>query len=128
VVLDTPGVRAVGLFDPGTGSPDDDPGPGAGRFGADAGLDRVFAEIDVLAGRCRFADCAHDREPGCAVRAALATGELSARRFDSWCKLRRELDGEAHRREVRLAAESGARWKGQYQQRRAARWVRHSHG
>jgi ribosome biogenesis GTPase len=124
VVLDTPGVRAVGLFDAGADPLDEDPGPGAARFDAAAGLDRVFAEIDRLSRGCRFTDCAHDHEPGCAVREGLATGELSARRFDSWRKLRRELDREALRRDVRLVAEA-VRGQGrqQYQRRRAARQV-----
>jgi ribosome biogenesis GTPase len=110
VVLDTPGVRAVGLFD-----------------SAD-GLDRVFAEIDRLAEGCRFDDCDHDREPGCAVLAALATGELSARRLDSWRKLRRELDRESRRRGVRLISEARAMGRQQYQRRRAARRVGYRHG
>jgi ribosome biogenesis GTPase len=86
-ILDTPGIRAVGLFD------------------STAGLDRVFAEIDQIAGNCRFTDCSHDLEPGCAVREALATGELSARRLASWRALRRESDWEARRRDARLVAE-----------------------
>jgi ribosome biogenesis GTPase / thiamine phosphate phosphatase len=79
LVLDTPGLRGVGL-----------------QEGA-AGLDRAFAEIDGLAALCRFDDCRHEREPGCAVGAALATGELSARRLDSWRRLHRELNWQAGR-------------------------------
>ena len=93
-VLDTPGVRAVGLLD-----------------GA-AGLDRAFADIDALATDCRYGDCAHDAEPGCAVRAALAAGELTARRYDSWRRLRRELAFETRRRETRSAAERRGGWRG----------------
>jgi ribosome biogenesis GTPase len=80
LVLDTPGLRGVGLQD-----------------GAD-GLDRAFADIDELSALCRFGDCQHEREPGCAVGAALATGELSARRLDSWRRLHRELNWQAGRR------------------------------
>ncbi|KXK61136.1 GTP-binding protein EngC [Micromonospora rosaria] len=86
-LVDTPGVRAVGLLD------------GAG------GLDRAFADIAALAAACRYADCAHTVEPGCAVRSALRSGELTARRWESWCRLQREVTVESRRRQARLAAE-----------------------
>ncbi|WBB80113.1 ribosome small subunit-dependent GTPase A [Micromonospora sp. WMMD882] len=93
-VLDTPGVRAVGLLD-----------------GAD-GLDHAFADVVALARACRFTDCGHAVEPGCAVRAALDSGELTARRWESWRKLQRELAFESRRREVRLAADRrGPGWR-----------------
>jgi ribosome biogenesis GTPase len=82
LILDTPGMRELGLVD------------------ASDGVARVFegvaAEVDALAQACRFKDCAHGREPGCAVRAALDDGRLEAARFESWRKLQRE---EAHERE-----------------------------
>ncbi|MGC4896028.1 ribosome small subunit-dependent GTPase A [Micromonospora sp. DT31] len=93
VVLDTPGVRAVGLLD------------------GVAGLDRTFADIAALATGCRYADCGHDGEPACAVRAALDDGELPARRWESWRKLQRELAFESRRREVRLAADRRGGWR-----------------
>ncbi|EEP70790.1 ribosome small subunit-dependent GTPase A [Micromonospora sp. ATCC 39149] len=93
-VLDTPGVRAVGLLD-----------------GA-AGLDRAFTDITELAAGCRYGDCAHDAEPGCAVRDALAAGELTVRRYDSWRRLQREVASESRRREARLAAERRGGWRG----------------
>ena len=92
-VLDTPGVRAVGLLD-----------------GAE-GLARTFPDVDELAARCRFRDCAHRREPDCAVRAALETGQLSYRRWQNWQKLQRELAYQARRKDARLAAEHRAAWK-----------------
>lgn len=82
-VLDTPGVRAVGLLD-----------------GTD-GLARAFAEVVALIEECRFRDCRHDGEPGCAVRAALAAGELSPRRWESWLRLHREVAYESDRRRAR---------------------------
>ncbi|MFC4106152.1 ribosome small subunit-dependent GTPase A [Micromonospora zhanjiangensis] len=85
-VLDTPGIRAVGLLD------------------AADGLDRTFSDVAELVAACRFADCAHQSEPGCAVRAALACGELSGRRWESWLKLQRETAYETRRREARLSA------------------------
>ena len=92
-VLDTPGLRAVGLLD------------------AEDGLDRTFTDVTELITRCRFADCGHRGEPGCAVRAALASGELPVRRWESWQKLQRELAFVARRKDARLAAEERARWK-----------------
>ncbi|MEV7229209.1 MULTISPECIES: ribosome small subunit-dependent GTPase A [Polymorphospora] len=92
-VLDTPGVRAVGLLD------------------AAGGLDQAFADIAELAAGCRFGDCAHNGEPGCAVRAALESGDLTGRRWESWRKLQREVAFETRRRDARVAAEHRARWK-----------------
>ncbi len=92
-VLDTPGIRAVGVFD------------------GDEGLDRAFADIEELAGMCRFKDCAHSGEPDCAVWAAVETGELSHRRLESWRKLERELHWQTRRRQARLSAQQLAEWK-----------------
>jgi ribosome biogenesis GTPase len=105
VVLDTPGVREVGLFD------------------SEDGLDRVFADVDVLAEACRFADCRHETEPACAVRAAVEAGDLPVRRLDSWRRLQREVSWQRRRRDVRLAAEARDDW-----QRRAARIPRRDSG
>jgi ribosome biogenesis GTPase len=79
-VLDTPGIRAVGLVDQA------------------AGLDRAFADLTGLAQDCRFRDCRHEHEPGCAVLAAVEVGELSPRRVASWHKLQRELAYQERRR------------------------------
>ena len=68
-LLDTPGMRELQLAD------------------AAAGVAGVFADIGDLAARCRFADCTHDAEPGCAVRAAVAAGTLDAVRLARWRKL-----------------------------------------
>lgn len=73
VLIDTPGIRSLGLWDSGNG------------------ISASFGDVEALAGECRFNDCAHDREPGCAVRAALETGELPERRWASYRKLQREL-------------------------------------
>ncbi|MGH3646023.1 MAG: ribosome small subunit-dependent GTPase A [Micromonosporaceae bacterium] len=86
-VLDTPGLRSVGLFDTG------------------AGLDAAFADIEALAAGCRFADCAHLAEPDCAVREAVESGDLPQRRLSSWRKLQREYEWERRRRRRRESAE-----------------------
>ncbi|GAB2836925.1 ribosome small subunit-dependent GTPase A [Actinocorallia aurea] len=87
VLLDTPGLRGVGLHDAGEG------------------LDRTFAEITGLAEDCRFGDCAHATEPGCAVLAAVEDGRLTRRRLDSYHRLQRENAYTASRADARLRAE-----------------------
>lgn len=72
LVIDTPGMRALGMWD------------------VTEGLDESFADVAALAERCRFRNCTHRSEPGCAVRAALAEGSLPQARWDSYCKLRQE--------------------------------------
>lgn len=93
VLIDTPGVRGVGLV----AAPD--------------ALDATFADVAGFAARCRFGDCAHVTEPGCAVRAAVEDGDLPRRRLESWRKLQREAAHAARRTDARLAAEERARWK-----------------
>lgn len=87
VLVDTPGLREVGLWQ----AAPDGGGPGGG------GVARTFPEITALLDQCRFADCTHRREPGCAVLAALADGRITEERLASWRKLRRELDRLAAR-------------------------------
>jgi ribosome biogenesis GTPase len=80
LMIDTPGMRELALwFD------DDDERP-------------RFDDVDAIAARCRFADCRHQREPGCAVRAAVAAGELAAERLAGFHKLAAELASSAARR------------------------------
>ncbi|PLY01327.1 MAG: ribosome small subunit-dependent GTPase A, partial [Desulfuromonas sp.] len=74
LLIDTPGMRELGIV------------------GVGDGVDASFSELAQLASRCRYADCSHAHEPGCAVRAAIETGELSAERFASYLKLRKESD------------------------------------
>ena len=85
VLLDTPGLRAVALWD------------------ADEGLSRVFGDIEKLALACRFADCTHKSEPGCAVREAIGRGELDAARVEHYARLDDELDETARRRDAQIA-------------------------
>ncbi len=92
-LIDTPGLRGIGLV-----------------ADADA-LGTTFADVVELAERCRFRDCGHAREPGCAVRAALEAGELSERRLASWRKLEREAAYQERRTDARAAAQEKARWK-----------------
>ena len=72
MLIDTPGMRELGVL------------------GATDGVDQGFGEIAALAARCRYADCTHEREPGCAVIAAVEKGELDADRYANYRKLKKE--------------------------------------
>jgi len=92
LVLDTPGMRELALW------ADED------------ALDATFVDVDDIAVRCRFSDCRHDGEPGCAVRAAVEDGVLDEDRLASWRKLQKELAHLARKQDVRLQAEERKRW------------------
>jgi ribosome biogenesis GTPase len=68
-----------------------------------------FSDIDELAAQCRFGDCAHAREPGCAVRAALESGALEPARLDSYLKLRGEVEAQAESLETQLKRKAHAK-------------------
>jgi ribosome biogenesis GTPase len=93
LIIDTPGIRRVGLYE------------------MSQGVDLVFADIEELAGGCRFDDCGHDSEPGCAVQEAVASGELPERRLQSWRKLQREAAWMASRTDARLRKDMESKWK-----------------
>jgi ribosome biogenesis GTPase len=92
VLIDTPGLRELQLWE------------------TDGGLDKAFADIADLVTECRFSDCAHDTEPGCAIRAALADGSLPAERWESYLKLQRELAHLERKLDPRLRSEERKRW------------------
>jgi ribosome biogenesis GTPase len=92
-LLDTPGMRELALW------------------GGDEGVSATFADVETLAAHCRFGNCAHLGEPGCAVQAALDTGMLTEERYASWTKLQREARAFAARHDKRLQSEQRARWK-----------------
>lgn len=93
LLIDTPGMRELQLWD------------------ADAGLDLAFRDIEALAADCRFGDCSHAGEPGCAVRAALTDGTLPEARYRSYVKLQKELAYEARREDPALQRAQRDRWK-----------------
>ncbi len=69
-------------------------------------LDGAFDAVSELAGECRFSDCSHEREPGCAIRSALAVGTLDRGRWESYRKLQRELRALEIRQDGRLRMEA----------------------
>jgi ribosome biogenesis GTPase len=86
-VIDTPGLRGIGLID------------------AAEGIAHAFTDVEALLSRCRFADCSHTSEPGCAVVEALEDGTLSHRRFESWQRMQREVAWMTARKDARLRAD-----------------------
>jgi ribosome biogenesis GTPase len=88
LLLDTPGMRELQLWEVGDG------------------LAGAFEDVERLVPLCRFSDCSHEREPGCAVRAALADGTLDRERWESYRKLQRELYRLEVRQNSRLSAEA----------------------
>jgi ribosome biogenesis GTPase / thiamine phosphate phosphatase len=93
LVIDTPGLRELQLWE------------------GEEGLADAFPEIAALAADCRFSNCAHETEPGCAVRAALASGALAEERFHSYLKLKREIAHFDSRRDARVHSEQRRKTK-----------------
>ncbi len=90
LLVDTPGMRELGLVD-------------------DAGVDTAYADVTELAAACRFRDCAHRTEPGCAVAAAIEDGRLDPARYTAWRKLQAEAHRQALRSDARARAAEHAR-------------------
>jgi ribosome biogenesis GTPase len=101
VLIDTPGMRELGLVDD------------------DGGLEASFADVAALAGSCRFRDCTHQREPGCAVNAAAASGELDPARLASYHKLVREIAASERRVDPAAAIRHKQHWKAIHMSMRA---------
>ena len=72
MIIDTPGMRELGMWD------------------ISGGLGDAFADVELFIGKCRFSDCRHETEPGCAIKAAIARGELDLSRWESYRKLKEE--------------------------------------
>jgi ribosome biogenesis GTPase len=72
MIIDTPGMRELGMWDVSTG------------------LGETFSDVDGYLGRCRFSDCRHETEPGCAIKQAIENGDLSFERWESYLSLKKE--------------------------------------
>jgi ribosome biogenesis GTPase len=94
VVIDTPGMRELQLWDTDGGT-----------------IDATFADIAALLVRCRFTDCSHRGEPGCAIQSALDDGSLDFDRWQSYQKLQREQAHAARKADPRLAREMREDWR-----------------
>ena len=93
LIIDTPGLRELQLW----GTADD--------------VEGIFPEIEAASTGCRFKDCSHESEPGCAVRAGVADGSIDERRFGSFEKLRREVAYLERKEDRVLQQEEHRRWK-----------------
>jgi ribosome biogenesis GTPase len=100
LVIDTPGMRELQLWV------------------ADEALEETFDDVTSLFAHCRFSDCSHESEPGCAVKAALADGTLAPERWASYLKLEAEMAALERRLDKRLASEERKRWRSLARQRR----------
>jgi ribosome biogenesis GTPase len=92
LLLDTPGMRELQLW------------------AGEEMLDTTFSEISSLAAECKFSDCAHESEPGCAIRNALRDGSLAEERWSSYKKLQREIRALEIRKDARLRSEQRKKW------------------
>ncbi|HEX7510437.1 MAG TPA: ribosome small subunit-dependent GTPase A [Chitinivibrionales bacterium] len=93
MVIDTPGMREMQVW------------------GDDTGLQQAFDDIDALSTRCRFKDCAHEKEPGCAVLEAIKNGSLESVRFTNYVKLKKEYAYMANRQTMKASALEKGHWK-----------------
>lgn len=93
VLVDTPGMRSAGLW------------------GEEAGLEHAFTDVEELAAHCRFTDCRHETEPGCAILAAIEQGTLPAERLESYNTLLRELRFQAVKQDKRAQSEQRKHWR-----------------
>jgi ribosome biogenesis GTPase len=93
MLLDTPGMRTVLMWE------------------GEDGLAQTFADVETLAARCRFDDCTHVSEPGCAVREAIERGMLDSGRLSSYLKLQREVRHQARKSDQRLRQAEQKRWR-----------------
>jgi ribosome biogenesis GTPase len=93
MVIDNPGIREIAFWDD------------------DGGIENAFPEIERLAEECRFSDCSHSHEPGCRVLGAVADGEISPDRLESYRKMKRELTYLSHRRHKSADRVEKEHWK-----------------
>lgn len=93
VLIDTPGMRAIELWE------------------SEEGFQQSFADVEELALACKFTDCSHHQEPGCAVQAAILAGDLDHSRLKSYLKLKKELEYIARKKDKRAMIQDKNRWK-----------------
>jgi ribosome biogenesis GTPase len=93
LIIDTPGMRELQLWE------------------GEGGLESLFDDIEELASQCKFSDCKHKSEPGCAVRRAIKKGELDENRYNSYLKMEREIKYFEFRRSHLASIQEKKRWK-----------------
>jgi ribosome biogenesis GTPase len=93
MVIDTPGMRELQVW------------------GDETGLEQTFEDIEELSAGCRFKDCSHAKEPGCAVQEAIENGSLDPKRFESYLQLKKEYAYLSDRQTMKPSAIERSRWK-----------------
>ncbi len=93
MIIDTPGMREIQLWE------------------GSEGINETFSDVEQYLGKCKFGDCRHESEPGCAIRKAIDEGELDNNRFRSYMKLQRELTWMENRKDKKAAHEQKKKWK-----------------
>ena len=93
MLLDTPGLRELALWS------------------SDNGFAATFSEIEIAGQNCRYSDCTHTHEKGCAVKDAVESGEISQEMYDNYLKLKKELDYLEKRQDVSAAQEEKRKWR-----------------
>lgn len=93
IIIDNPGMREIQLWDAGEGMLD------------------LFSDIEELSKQCKFSDCMHETEPGCAIKKAISEGTLSKARYESYIKLNKELLAVARKKNPELMAADRKKWK-----------------
>jgi len=92
-LIDTPGMREIGIWDDGSG------------------VDQTFSDITELIASCKFSDCQHNGEPGCAIKGAIESGNLDEDRYEAYIKLQKEARFIARKNDQRLRAQEQKKWK-----------------
>jgi ribosome biogenesis GTPase len=92
ILIDTPGMRQLGMWTD------------------ESGLSRTFDDLESVAANCRFADCTHNEEPGCAVRAAIESGELDVKRLENYRRLQREIAFQSRRNDKAAQNKASREW------------------
>ena len=107
MIIDTPGMRELGMWD------------------VTSGLGEAFSDVEQYLGKCRFSDCKHQTEPGCAIKEAIANGELSQERWESYISLKKEAkysdDKAAFLRQKQQRNKEIAKWNRQ-KESKTRRW------
>lgn len=98
MIIDTPGMRELQLWEGGDG------------------LSDVFADIEALFGTCRFSDCKHESEPGCAIREAIESGKIDEDKYQNYIKMQKEVKYFERRKDNKALIEEKKKWKKIYKQ------------
>ncbi|WP_047983027.1 ribosome small subunit-dependent GTPase A [Ornithinibacillus californiensis] len=93
MIIDTPGMREIQMWD------------------GETAIEQTFQDVEVFASECKFTDCKHKTEPGCRIREAIETGELTEKRFRSFIKLQREIAYEKRKQDQKAKLEEKSKWK-----------------